>query len=46
MDLVEKFHTKYHLEVIHGHDGEIKFFALCPKCYTHALCGACNGLSM
>lgn len=46
MDLVEKFHTKDHFEVIHGHDGEIKFFALCPKSYTHTLCGARNGLSM
>lgn len=44
MNLVEELHVEDHLEVIHGHNGEIELSAPCSKSYVHALCGASNGL--
>ena len=44
MNLIEEFHAKDHLEVIHGHDGEVKLSASYPKCCVHTLCDTYNGL--
>ena len=44
MDLIEEFHAKDHLEVIHGHDRKMKVSTPRPKCCVHALYDTRNRL--